>query len=437
MAACPYGGRRHRGLRGLRRAPFIIAAARHHLTGVRPALRFALVLAVAAAGCEPGLHETAPVTFSLETTVAPGTEAYRCRFVRMPHTGGEIFVSGGQHTLSAGTHHYLLFRTNLTSLTDAQSQPTDCVEHDGVMQYVSAFVTGGQTPHESADFPGGVAIAFASDEILLLQAHFLNATRAPIDARVDVVLRTIPTDAVEQRAGLLQFYDPFISVPPHASASAGMRCPIPHDITLLSAGPHMHRHGVGYEAFVDEPGQPPSTTPFYTSNDWEHPTYFLGYRTIRAGSYVRFRCDYRNDDDAPVVQGLSADRDEMCMFGGYYFPAMSPEEEACFGMDGHGTGTATCSATRACVDACPASSRPNLGFGHAEVGACWQACIAASCPNATGVLFPELRCRQDKCADACADTTTADGKAACDACTAAECAPESAACDAAACSDVQ
>jgi hypothetical protein len=398
-----------------------------------------LVALVGAAACPcacsgaPDVRESPPVELSLETTLAPGAEAYRCRFVRMPKADGEIFVRGGQHTLSPGAHHYLLFRTTLTSIAAEDGAVTDCVEHDGVMKYVKGFVTGGQTPHESADFPAGAAIAFASEEVLLLQAHFLNASAAPLDARVDVVLRTTPADAVEQRAGLLQFYDPFIAVPAHAAASAAMRCPIPKDITLLSAGPHMHRHGKSYAAFLDLPGEPRATTPFYTSDDWEHPTYLLGYQKIPAGSFIRFRCDYQNDDAAPVVQGLSADHDEMCMFGGYYVPAMAPEDEACFGMDGHGTGDRACGDTRACVDACPTDSRPDLGFGRAQVGACWQTCIARSCPNVTKLLFAELRCREASCAAECADTTTAAGDAACEACSRAHCGAEVSACEATAC----
>ncbi len=78
---------------------------------------------------------------------------------------------------------------------------------------------------------------------------------------------------MREEAGVLFFYDPFIVVPPGGRASALMRCAIAKEITLLSGVSHMHKRGVGFQAFVDPPS--PATdlasTPFYTSSDWNHP----------------------------------------------------------------------------------------------------------------------------------------------------------------------
>jgi hypothetical protein len=364
-----------------------------------------IAMTIAACSSAPALDPSAPVVFALRTTVPAGAEVYRCEFFRMPTTptpSDEIFVTGGQHDLTMGTHHYLVYRTKLTDIGSDQQGVRDCFEHGGVMQYSSSYVTGGQTPHESADFPAGAALPFKSGEVLLVQAHFVNASSVDLAASVTVVLRTSPASAVEQRAGVLRFYDPFLYVPPHGQASATMRCPIPHDITLLSAGPHMHKHGVSYSAWLDPPGEAPSTEPLYTTHDWEHPSYMLGYIHVKAGSHVRYRCDYTNGESDPVVQGLSAERDEMCMFGGFYFPAMDVDDENCAGMDQHGTGTMSCADTSACLEACPQEERPHFETGSAAVGPCWQSCIARSCPNVTAALFPQLSCTDKECAAECA-----------------------------------
>ncbi len=82
-----------------------------------------------------------------------------------------------------------------------------------------------------------------------------------------------------------------------------------------------------------------------------------------------------------------------------------------------GTGTATCAATRRCVDACGLSSAPppDLGLAGepATIEACWQRCVVASCPWASAPLLALTACLE----------THSD----------AECQAEASACEASAC----
>jgi hypothetical protein len=216
--------------------------ARCPLTGVvRGSLLFPLLAFLVLPGAcslERIEDEGSVVRFSLEGDLAPGEEKTMCRFVRMPAPLGddrEVFVRGGEHTLSEGGHHYLLYRTTKTEWTADMDATVPCGEHEGVFGTVTTYVTGGQTPHEKADFPAAAALAFRPNEILLLQGHFLNASRVPEHAKVDLTLRTMRASAVEYRAGVLRFYDPFITIPPRGSAKATMTCTIKKDVTLLSA----------------------------------------------------------------------------------------------------------------------------------------------------------------------------------------------------------
>jgi hypothetical protein len=392
---------------------------------------FLLLLCAVACGAVPSSDEGETVAFSLEGDLAPGEEKTLCRYVRMPAAqpgDAEVFVRGGRHALSEGGHHYLLYRTTKTAWTDDMGATVPCGEHDGVLGNVTTYVTGGQTREANADFPAAAALAFRPGEILLLQGHFLNAAASPRRASVHLELRTMAASAVEHRAGVLRFYDPFIVVPPRGKARAGMTCTIARDVTLLSAAAHMHARGRGYAAYVDPPDGPPSATPFYTTKDGQHPTFFAGYLPVRAGSKIRFECDYESNDDRAVTQGPSAERDEMCMFNAFYFPAMAPGDEACEDMHGHGTGGASCAATTACLEQCPVSDRPHFERNDPTVGECWQRCITQSCPNVTAKLFPQLACTAKKCEAECA----AMGEA-CRACVRERCAPELEACQSLAC----
>lgn len=363
----------------------------------------------------------------LETTVAPKAEVHRCQLFRAPKGASEIFIVGGEHEMSSGAHHYLVYRTKLTSIPPELEAQNDCTEHGEVMRFAVGYVGGGQTPHEKGKFPPGVGLPIASEEILLVQGHFLNPGDAPARARVRVAFETAPASSIEHRAGVLQFYNPFIYVPPRATASATMRCPIRRDITLLSAGPHMHKHGVAYAAFLDPPSGE-AKQPFYTSNDFDHPIFWQGRQPVAAGSHVRFRCDYRNDDATPVTQGLSAETNEMCMFGAYYYPAMDRGDELCAKMDDHGSGARSCAETTSCLEKCPAGDRPKFARASWEVGECWQRCIADSCPNATSALFPQLTCTEQKCEEECAEMGEA-----CRSCVASKCTREALDCQNLAC----
>jgi hypothetical protein len=57
-----------------------------------------------------------------------------------------------------------------------------------------------------------------------------------------------PTTRWFCQAGFLLFYDPFIRVPALGSSSARMRCPVPHDVNLVTLTSHMHRRGVHFRA---------------------------------------------------------------------------------------------------------------------------------------------------------------------------------------------
>ncbi len=371
------------------------------------------------------------IAFDLSANVGASEESHVCQLVRMPAAASgeaEIFVSGGDYTTTAGTHHFLLFRTAPIDPPLPMDTPLDCFEGQGVMRYERGFVTGGQLRGETADFPDGAALAFKGGDVLLFQAHFLNAGAAATTARVHVELRTTPAANVRHRVGTFRFYDPYIHVPAHGSGTARMRCPVKHDVTIVSAGSHMHRRGVGYRAFLDLPGAAPTAAPFFTTNDWQHPPYYRGPLVAPAGSFVRFACDFASDDPADVVQGLSAEANEMCMFSAFYYPEGNVDEDDCHDGDEHGGGDRSCAQTSSCIQTCARSEAPSFGDGKADVGPCFQKCITDSCPNVTGVLFPELLCGQSHCATECAVYG-----AACSQCVLAHCATEVNACQSLAC----
>ena len=82
-----------------------------------------------------------------------------------------------------------------------------------------------------------------------MQAHYLNATTAPLDVRVTVTLSRVDLATVHDRAAVLFFSNLGIDVPAGASnAVATKSCTLPFAVNLVQATGHMHAHGRAFAA---------------------------------------------------------------------------------------------------------------------------------------------------------------------------------------------
>jgi hypothetical protein len=116
------------------------------------------------------------------------------------------------------------------------------------------------------------------------------------------------------------------------------------------------------------------------------------------------------------------------MFSAFYVPEGTGDDDDCSSMDQLGTGNQTCAQTTSCLEQCSPSDEPHFETGNPTVGTCWQQCIAASCPDATAALLPQLECTQANCAAACASFGPA-----CTQCVVQQCTAQVAACQSLAC----
>ncbi|MFI5299440.1 MAG: hypothetical protein ACHREM_15215 [Polyangiales bacterium] len=364
-------------------------------------------------------------------TVPSATEEFRCKAFKIPApaTGTEVFMSGYEHHYTAGSHHYLVYRTDLTDIPAGDDTPFDCAEGGGIMQHAGGYAFGGQVPDETVDFPSGVALPLNGGEVVILQVHYIDATSTPIDASIHVRINTMDASQVVHRAGAMRMYDPFVYVPPNTSATAQMRCTTKHDMTVFAAAPHMHARGVMHTTWLDLAGAAPSTSALLTDADWEHPTNYAGTLAVPQGSSFHFRCDYQNPNNQTYYQGQSANTNEMCMLTALFYPDNPDDNGFCFG-EGYGGGTTTCSQLLTAIQACPAADAPKVNAENAgvDVGPCWQQALAGSCPNASALMFSFTGCLQSKCASQCATINST-----CTSCIATNCAAQYSACNSATC----
>lgn len=297
------------------------------------------------------------VQFTMSTTVAAGVEGEWCRFVTAP--AAAMRVQRDEVRFTEGSHHFLLYETAYATIP-TQTNDGRAVDTSGVFDCSSGPTDGwsitklvGGSQNGSGDsmlaFPDGVAMPVRGGAVLLMNAHYLNATDHPLAPEIRINLWTAADAAVD--GDILFLYNPAIRVPASGTARARWRCPVHADIQLGNVQSHMHRRGVGYAAGVA--GQ----TPFYDNNRWE----VVPVRTfepplaVAAGAALDYYCDYANGEDRTVYQGARS-TDEMCMLIGSYWPA-NPRTSNCLDAEGGiggewvGNGTATCAATFDCLQA--------------------------------------------------------------------------------------
>lgn len=320
------------------------------------------------------------VSFSAELSVAPADETIQCQFVTMPDDRGPMAVRHMDHTYTAGSHHFLLFRTDIATAADIPEggdQLTECEEGDAEwMGHVRGVVYAAQDPEGTFSFPDGVGMTFEPGAVMLMQSHYLNTSSEALEARIDVSLELTDPVSVEEEAGVLFYYNPQIAVPPMGDASATLHCPVPADVSLAFVSSHMHKRGTFFEATTDdEAANELLGGTLYETEEWAEPVprVFDGATSpmLRAGSTISYTCDFANPDPFTVVQGPSADTNEMCMFVGMYWPKQDDNFEWCYDGVTDAGGTLSAAETLMCLVEC--------GGGDPEcAGGCWQ----NACPNA-------------------------------------------------------
>jgi hypothetical protein len=98
-------------------------------------------------------------------------------------------------------------------------------------------------------------------------------------------------------------------------------CDVPADANFFLMSTHSHKRTTEALAARSDGMMLVDTT------DWEHATISRWaapqFLTFAAGEKLHYQCSYKNDSSNTITDGESAEKNEMCMAVGYYFPATS------------------------------------------------------------------------------------------------------------------
>src|SRR5262249_11078598 len=116
------------------------------------------------------------IVVSMELTVKAGEERHTCQLVALPNDTDANVVSIS-HEYTVGSHHFVLFTTDLATIPPDLQGQYDCVFGDEpIMAHSQGVLYAAQSPHGDAPFPPGVGFPLKAHQVLLLQAHYINTT---------------------------------------------------------------------------------------------------------------------------------------------------------------------------------------------------------------------------------------------------------------------
>ncbi len=320
----------------------------------------------------------------MTASIPSGSEVEYCRFVVAPPEG--LWVNRDEVRYSEGSHHFLLYETQYEEIPTHRNDGTpvadiavgsdifDCSEGPTNGWSITRLVGGSQNFDGSSAvrFPEDVALRVRPNAVLMMNAHYLNTSPAPLDASVNINLWTIPKARVKHEGDILFWYNIFIKVPEMARTDARMRCTVPEDVTFTTMQSHMHSRGVGFEA-VTNTGER-----LYESAAWENVpvSYFDEGLPVTAGTVIDYRCAYQNNEGRTVFQGPRS-TDEMCMLIGAFYPTVpglsfcsadpaDPMGTNSLGAEWVGNGSASCADTITCVQEGFSISDERAFFNHLQ-----------------------------------------------------------------------
>jgi len=247
--------------------------------------------------------------------IAPGEEITMCREIRLGNADA-MLIRRIHVSIPTGSHHVIVYRSRATA---EQPELQRCMGLGGILEGTAPMFIAQQ--HESGiDFPPGVGLDIAADQMIRLEEHFVNTGAAPIMAGARVTFDLAP------RAGLtvadMMFWGTQgINVAPRSMGRAQYFRPALPAVNVFGLTSHTHQYGVRSTIEVAT-ALTGNGREVHRSESWEEPplTRFDPPLTFNEGEGLRLVCNYNNTTDRTLRFGESFFQ-EMCFLWAYYYPS--------------------------------------------------------------------------------------------------------------------
>jgi hypothetical protein len=263
---------------------------------------------------------------SPEIDVPAGTESTYCYYFHTPNTE-TVGIAAWRSLMSQGVHDLRVFTTVADRQPPGTMTQSPCGFGGGQGTDVANWVYAAYENSAELAFPSDdgagkpLARELAAGTPAYIEIHFLNASQAPIKARVTLDAEALAPGIDYTKTHTYVAFNGQLSIPPIVPGGnydvESETCEVPAGTKFWRLSMHTHKRAV-HTAVKD------GATPVFESTNWEHPgaTTFAGPSFVSyASGELTYECTYDNPGNVVIQTGDSAEFNELCVAVGYFFPA--------------------------------------------------------------------------------------------------------------------
>lgn len=285
---------------------------------MRATLLAICVVAGACGGGDDGLDPDATeLTFETGEFEVPVGDSFTC-FYTDSFSPRELSVYAATGTQGLGGHHIIAYYAD-------EPRPVGyhpCTDEEMTNLHQLAGAAGAEGGEPVLGLRDNLALRVPEGKQFVMQAHYINATDAPMRVNDSVTLMLMKPEDVRAYVNYFVTNDDSFEIPATSNYSHTTYCTTQRDLDVVLTLGHMHEDGRQYNLDIVDGSdtvmsslRDDSWQPSFTS----HPptTYYPADAPLHipAGTRLRQRCEWDNTADRTVIFPR-----EMCLSFMYYFP---------------------------------------------------------------------------------------------------------------------
>ena len=241
--------------------------------------------------------KSATISFAL----SPGIEQTVCAYVRLKNPE-PMFITKATGTLAPGSHHLIIYKA---TATEEDLNPRGCTPFAGLISGKEVMIGETAKPNGVTELPPNVGIRIEANQMIKLEAHYINTTKSPIAAKGSWAFEGVPVSAA---GSMMQAGVKF------QKGQAGTK------VFFLTT--HQHQFGTKMTLWPSKTASDTSAAPLVEETNWADPKMFQVDPMLEMDgtSGLSYKCEYNNTSGEEVKFGESA-LEEMCFAIGWYYPS--------------------------------------------------------------------------------------------------------------------
>jgi hypothetical protein len=269
-----------------------------------------------------------PNSASITVSVDPGQEKTVCTYVRLTNPE-PMYITKSIGRLLPGSHHLIVYKA---SATEENLTPQPCVPFAGILGGKEDLIGETARPEGITELPKGVGIKIAANQMIKLEAHYINTTKSPLSGKGTWSFEGVPVASAPTmiEAGFFIWGSTKLKIPPKSTWDTGIKFQKGQQgTTAFFMTTHQHSLGTKVTVWPAAALGDVSKPPIVEEPNWAEPRMFMMDPKLEfdGTNGLGYKCEYNNTTDAEVLFGESA-LEEMCFVAGWYYPTKG--QDVCF-----------------------------------------------------------------------------------------------------------